>query len=220
MKWIDRLNRKFGRYAITDLIKYIVFLNAVVYVLMLIPGSNLHSRLVLVPELVLRGEIWRLISYIFIPPASSPIFILFTLYFYYMVGTNLEAVWGSFRFNLYYFIGMLGTTIAIFITGGVATPTYINLSLFLAFAYLYPDHQLLLFFILPIKMKYLAYLNWAIIGYSVLTQPIPYKVAAVVSVINFFLFFGPDMLDGLKLKRQVRQNRKRFLRAVEGGKRD
>lgn len=220
MKLIDRLERKYRRYAIQDLMKYIVMLNAIVYVLMMIPGSNLRSRLVLNPQLVLRGEIWRLITYVVIPPASSPIFILFTLYFYYMIGSHLEAEWGSFRFNLYYFLGMIGTTIAIFLTKGEATPVYINLSLFLAFAHLYPDFQLLLFFILPIKMKYLAILNWVIIGYSILFYPVPHKVAAIVSVINFFIFFGPDIIDDIKFKRQVAQNRKRFLKAVKGGKED
>src|SRR5690606_20929694 len=127
MKWIDRLERKFGRYAIKNLMTYIVILNAVVYMLMMIPGTNLLNKFVLEPSLVLKGEIWRLITYIFIPPSTSPIFIIFVLYFYYMIGSNLENEWGSFRFNLYYFLGMLGTTIATFITGGGATPLYINL---------------------------------------------------------------------------------------------
>lgn len=220
MKRIDKLERKFGRYAIQNLMTYIVMLNALVYVLMMIPGSNLRSRLVLNPDLVLKGEIWRLITYVFIPPASSPIFIFFVLYFYYMIGSNLEAEWGSFRFNLYYLLGMIGTTIAIFITGGEATPVYINLSLFLAFAHLYPDFQVLLFFIIPIRMKYLALLNWIIIGISILFEPIPYKVAAIVSVLNFLLFFGPDIIDDIKFRRQVKKNRKRFLKEVRGSRRD
>lgn len=220
MKLIDRLERRFGRYSIRNLMSYIVLLNAVVYVLMMIPGSNLRARLVLNPALVLRGEVWRLITYVFIPPNSSPIFILFVLYFYYMIGSNLENEWGSFRFNLYYLLGMLGTTIAIFITGGEATPVYINLSLFLAFAHLYPDFQVLLFFIIPVKMKYLALINWIIIGYSIIFHPIPYKVSALVSVINFFVFFGPDIIDDIKFRRQVKRNRRRFLKEVEKSKKD
>lgn len=220
MKLIDRLERRFGRYSIRNLMSYIVLLNAVVYVLMMIPGSNLRARLVLNPALVLRGEVWRLITYVFIPPNSSPIFILFVLYFYYMIGSNLENEWGSFRFNLYYLLGMLGTTIAIFITGGEATPVYINLSLFLAFAHLYPDFQVLLFFIIPVKMKYLALINWIIIGYSIIFYPIPYKVSALVSVINFFVFFGPDIIDDIKFRRQVKRNRRRFLKEVEKSKKD
>ena len=194
MKWIDRLERKFGRYAIKNLMTYIVILNAVVYMLMMIPGTNLLSKFVLEPSLVLKGEIWRLITYIFIPPSTSPIFIIFVLYFYYMIGSNLENEWGSFRFNLYYFLGMLGTTIATFITGGGATPLYINLSLFLAFAHLYPNFEVLLLFIIPIKVKYLALINWIVIAWSVIFEPVPYKIAAVVSVLNFLIFFVPDIV--------------------------
>lgn len=220
MKWIDKLERKFGRYAIKNLMTYIVILNAVVYMFMMIPGVNIIDKLMLDPSLVLKGEIWRLVTYIFIPPSASPIFIVFVLYFYYIIGSNLENEWGSFRFNLYYFLGMIGTTIAAFITKGGATPTYINLSLFLAFAHLYPDFQVMLFFILPIKVKYLAWLDWIVIAYSVIFEPVPYKVAAVVSVINFLIFFGPDVVDGIKLKRQVRQNRKRFFSEIEKSRKD
>lgn len=220
MKWIDKLERKFGRYAIKNLMTYIVILNAVVYMFMMIPGVNIVDKLMLDPSLVLKGEIWRLVTYIFIPPSASPIFIVFVLYFYYIIGSNLENEWGSFRFNLYYFLGMIGTTIAAFITKGGATPTYINLSLFLAFAHLYPDFQVMLFFILPIKVKYLAWLDWIVIAYSVIFEPVPYKVAAVVSVINFLIFFGPDVVDGIKLKRQVRQNRKRFFSEIEKSRKD
>ena len=220
MKWIDKLERKFGRYAIKNLMTYIVILNAVVYMFMMIPGVNIIDKLMLDPSLVLKGEIWRLVTYIFIPPSASPIFIVFVLYFYYIIGSNLENEWGSFRFNLYYFLGMIGTTIAAFITKGGATPTYINLSLFLAFAHLYPDFQVMLFFILPIKVKYLAWIDWIVIAYSVIFEPVPYKVAAVVSVINFLIFFGPDVVDGIKLKRQVRQNRKRFLSEIEKSRKD
>ncbi|HHW71160.1 MAG TPA: rhomboid family intramembrane serine protease [Clostridiales bacterium] len=220
MKWIDKLERKFGRYAIKNLMTYIVILNAVVYMFMMIPGVNIIDKLMLDPSLVLKGEIWRLVTYIFIPPSASPIFIVFVLYFYYIIGSNLENEWGSFRFNLYYFLGMIGTTIAAFITKGGATPTYINLSLFLAFAHLYPDFQVMLFFILPIKVKYLAWIDWIVIAYSVIFEPVPYKVAAVVSVINFLIFFGPDVVDGIKLKRQVRQNRKRFFSEIEKSRKD
>ena len=168
--------------------------------------------LVLYPDRVLQGEIWRLVTYIFIPPSFSPFWIIFVLYFYYLVGTGLEQAWGAFRFNLYYLLGMVGTTVAAFITGAGYTGVYLNLSLFLAFAHLYPDFQLLLFFILPVKIKYLAWLNWALLGGTVLLGALPHKIAAVAAVINFFIFFGKDIYRDIKLKRQVRRNRKRFFR--------
>jgi len=175
--------------------------------------------LVLYPDRVLQGEIWRLVTYIFIPPSFSPFWIFFVLYFYYLVGTGLEQAWGAFRFHLYYLLGMVGTTVAAFITGAGYTGVYLNLSLFLAFAHLYPDFQLLLFFILPVKIKCLAWLNWALLGGTVLLGALPHKIAAVAAVINFFIFFGKDIYRDIKLKRQVRRNRKRFFSEVQKAQR-
>lgn len=211
MNWLDKLERKFGRFAVKNLMMYIVGITGIVYALSYFDRSGLViNRLMLIPELVLRGEVWRLITYIFIPPETTIIWILFVLYFYYMVGTALEHEWGSFRFNLFYFTGMLGTTIAAFITGYGATSLYLNLSLFLAFARLYPDFELLLFMIIPVKIKYLAMLNWAYIIFTVLAGDISSKLVAVVSILNYFLFFGKDIVTRTRSNRQVYSNRRRF----------
>lgn len=211
MNWINKLERKFGKFAIRDLIKYIVGLNAIVFVLVYVTRSyEIMHLLALNPSRVLQGEVWRLITYIAIPPDTSPLFIIFALYFAYMIGTALEQEWGSFRFNLYYLIGMLGTTIAAFITGGSVSGVYLNLSLFLAFARIYPDYEILIFFIVPVKVKFMAWLQLFIIGYTVLTQPIPQKLAALVSLLNYFIFFGKDSIRRSKLTRQTYYNRKRF----------
>lgn len=211
MNWIDKLERKFGRFAIRGLITYIVAINAVVFALIYITGSyKIISLLTLNPDLILRGQIWRLVTYIFIPPQTSIFWIIFALYFSYMVGTALEQEWGSFRFNLYYLMGMLGTTIAAFISGGSVSGVYLNLSLFLAFARIYPDFELLLFFILPVKVKYLAWFEWIYVGFTVISQPIPYKLAALASIINYFIFFGGDIVRRTKINRQSYYNRKRF----------
>jgi membrane associated rhomboid family serine protease len=212
MRWLDKLERKYGKYAIKGLMTYIVGISGFVFLLSTLDTTGTYiQKLMLIPDLVMRGQIWRLITYIFIPPAASMIFIIFALYFYYMIGSALEHEWGSFRFNLYYFIGMIGTTAAAFITGGAATSTYLNLSLFLAFAKLYPDYEILLFFFVPVKMKYMAWFNWAFIGYTVLFVPsISLKVAAVVSLLNYFVFFGKDALKRSKRTRMAYNNRKRF----------
>ncbi|KPU45747.1 hypothetical protein OXPF_09810 [Oxobacter pfennigii] len=217
MKWLDNLERKYGRYSIRNLTMYIVGLNGAVFLLMLF-NNSIVSKLMLIPSMVLRGEVWRLITYILIPPSASVLFIFFTLYFYYMVGTALEQSWGSFRLNVYYLIGMLGTTIAAFITGAGTTGVYLNLSLFLAFAQLYPNFEILVFFILPVKIKYLAWLNWVYIAYTVLIEPVHLKLAAIVSVINFFIFFWDDIIQWYKMKRMVYKNRKRFFDEVNKGK--
>lgn len=211
MNWIDKLERKFGRIAIRGLINYIVFINAAVFILAyVVKFYEIIDYLVLKPQLVLKGEIWRLLTFIFIPPSSNLFWIIFELYFVYLVGTALENEWGSFRFNLYYLFGMIGTIIAAFISGNYVTAVYLNLSLFLAFAKIYPDYELLVFFILPIKVKYLALLNWIYIGFTVIFSPVPNKLAAIASVINYFIFFGKDVIARNKMRRTSYYNRKRF----------
>ncbi len=193
---LDKLERKFGRYAIRELMVYIIGINALVYFLSYAyPESSATSKLWLDPSLIMKGEVWRLITYIFIPPTASVLWIFFILYFYYIVGTGLEQEWGSFRFTVYYLAGMVGTVIAAFIVGQGATALYLNMSLFLAFAYVYPNFEILLFFVVPVKVKYLAWLNWIFIAFTVLTAPLSAKAAAIVSVLNYFLFFGKDILN-------------------------
>ena len=190
---------------------YIVALNLAVYSLNYIDNTgSFFNNLILVPSLVLKGEVWRLVTYIFIPPQSSILFILFTLYLYYLVGSGLESEWGSFRFNVYYLIGMISTTVAAFVIGGSATAMYLNLSLFLAFAHLYPNFQIRIFFMLPIKIKYLGWLNLAFIAYTVYSGSVPAKVFALSSIINYLVFFGKDILMHVKTGKRVQQNRKSF----------
>ncbi|TDT51357.1 rhomboid family intramembrane serine protease [Fonticella tunisiensis] len=211
MNWLDKLERRFGRYAIRGLMKYIVGITAAVFALSYLDITGvIESKLLLIPSEVLKGEVWRLITFIFIPPTKDPIWVLFALYFYYIIGTALENAWGSFRFNLYYLIGMIGTILAMFITEGIGTATYINLSMFLAFAYMYPNYEILIFFILPVKVKYLGWLYWLFILRTLITAPVSEKVAAVVSIINFFVFFGPDVLHGIRNRSKVHYRRRKF----------
>lgn len=217
MKFLDRLERKFGKYAISGLMTYIVIGNAAVFILnYLMPSLNIISKLALIPALVYKGQIWRLITFIFIPPNFSIIFIFFSLYFYYILGSGLEELWGSFKLNVYYLVGMVGTIIAALISG-YSDATHLNLSLFLAFAYLFPNFEILLFFFVPVKIKYLAWLNWAIIAFSVIFGSVPSKLAAIASVLNYFLFFGGDVYRSMKMRRQVYINRREFHRQIEEG---
>lgn len=219
MNFLDKLERKFGRYAVKDLMTYIVIGNAAVFIInYIMPFLNIPSKLALIPNYVFKGQVWRLITYIFIPPPTSIIFIFFALYFYYIIGKTLENLWGSFKLNMYYLVGMIGTTIAALLTG-YSDATHLNLSLFLAFAYLFPNYEILLFFILPVKIKYLAWLNWAFIAFRVLFGPVGQKIVAIVSVINFLLFFGPDIIRSIKNRRNVYINRRNFYRQIEEGRR-
>lgn len=140
----------------------IVFGMAAVYLfdLLFYPVNHisLSSLLAFDRSAILRGQIWRIVTFVFIPPNSSPFFIFLSLYFYWLIGSSLENQWGAFRFNVFYLCGVIGTMLFGFITG-YATNYYLNLSLFFAFALIFPDFQLMLFFILPVKVKYLALLD-------------------------------------------------------------
>lgn len=216
MNWLEKLERKFGRYAIKNLMIYIVGINALVFILEIInPGGVLTDFFILDPALVLKGEVWRLVTFVFIPPSSSMIWIIFTLYFYYIIGTGLEQEWGSFKFNVFYLLGIIGTAAASFITLGSGiigngTATYINMSLFLAFARIYPDYEILLFFFIPVKMKYLAWLDWLFFGYTILTAPMPLKIAAIVAIVNYLIFFGKDIFMNTKNSGKSYYKRKKF----------
>ncbi len=212
MKLLNRWERKFGRVAIRGLMGYIVGVNALVFFINIMePELNVESILMFHPALVLQGEYWRLITFIFIPPTAMPIFAIFVFLFYYLVGTRLEQEWGSFRFNVYYFTGMLATLAASFVFWQPGFPHYLNLSLFLAFATLYPDYQIRLFLMLPLKVKYLAWAYVAILALTFLSAPLSsYSVMAVASLANYFLFFGGHLLRRAKMKKTAYQGRARF----------
>ena len=209
--WIDKLAGKIKRLAIPDLMKYIVVTMGAVFILDLISGGLASSYLYFDREAIWSGQVWRLISFIFIPAGSSLIFIIFTLYFYWMIGNALEREWGAARFNLFYLAGIAGTIIAGLITG-FATNAYLNLSLFFAFAILFPNFELLLFLILPVKVKWLAYLNLAYFAYVLVISGWPERIALLVSLANIVLFFWRDARNRLYNMRRQKQWRDNFRR--------
>lgn len=214
MKWLNKLERKFGRYAISNLMYYIIGITMAVYFVQYILNISLTYYLAFIPSFIMKGQIWRIITFIFIPPASSIITIAFVMYFYYMMGSTLEYEWGTFKFNIYYLFGMIGTIIAGFITGS-GTSVYLNLSLFLAFAYLFPNVEILLFFIFPIKVKWLAYLDWIYFALSLLFGTMSTRIAAIASLINFFIFFGEDFINYIKNQKRYGATRRNFKKEMK-----
>jgi membrane associated rhomboid family serine protease len=175
--------------------QYIVFAMAGVYLLdLFFPGFDLIYRMSLLTPLVLKGEVWRLITFLFIPPGGSILQSALTLYFYYFVGSALENRWGPRRFLVFYSIGALAAIAAGLLTG-FGTNQYLNLSLFFAFAVQYPEFQLMLFFILPIKVKWLALLNALYYLYGIIMGGWPIRIAILFSLLNIILFFGGDILS-------------------------
>ena len=212
---IRRLENRFGHLAVRGLPLYIVALNAFLYLLFQY-APEYSDLFTLSVDKVMRGQVWRLVTYIFIPPMTSFFWIVFALYFIYLVGSGLEAAWGSFRFNVYYLVGMICTTIVgFFLPGENLTNAYLNLSLFLAFAAVYPDFLVYLFFVIPIKVKYLAWFNWILIILTVATGDLTTKFTALVSVVNYFLFFWPQVVLNAKLTRHDVKTLPEFSRAAD-----
>ena len=200
--WLNQLERKFGKFAIPNLMNIIIFGMAIVFVVDTFINPeyqfNLSSILYFDRDLILHGQVWRLLTFVFLPPDSSIFFIIFALYFYWMIGAALESQWGSFRFNVFYLTGVLFNIIAGCITG-YALNTYLNLTLFLAFAMLYPNFQVLLFFIIPVKIKWLAWLDAILLGVSLIFNNFSGRLAILLSVANFLLFFSGDMIHHIKM---------------------
>ena len=210
------LERKLRRYAISDLMKYIVIGQGIVFALLYIwptLGYQLYSLITLTRTGLMLGQIWRLVTFVFVPPSSSPIFILFALYFYYMIGVGLENQWGKVKFNLYYLVGMLGSIIAALITG-YADNTFLNLSLFFAYAELYPDEQVLLFMILPIKMKYLALVDAALYLYYFIVGTASTRITIVLCLLNVALFLGGDIINTIRRESKYWKTRYNFRKAM------
>jgi hypothetical protein len=193
MKILNALNRRFGRYAIPNLTLILIFSQVMTYVLKY-TRPDLLDRFILLPHKVLEGEWWRLVTFLAYPPCSNPIFVLFFWYLFYLFGLALEANWGTFNYNLYLLIGYVTTAGAAFLTPEQPTfNLFLYNSLFLAFAYLYPDFILCLMFVLPVKIKWLALVNWIILGLSMLTGNWLIWIQVTASVCNFLIFFSKDI---------------------------
>ena len=200
-KWITKLERKFGRLAINNLMLILVGAMAIVFImdLALSPqmGVSLASRLYFNRDAIFAGEVWRVFTFLFLPPESSLIFIVFALYLYYILGATLEKEWGAFGFTLFYLLGAIGAIASGMITG-YATNYYINMSLFLAFAILNPDFELYLFFFVPIKMKWLAILDGVLLGIDFVYSSWSGRIALLAALANLLIFFTPQLVERIR----------------------
>lgn len=202
LQWLNKLERKCGKFAIPNLMNIIIFGMAIVFAadLFINPSYeyNLSSLLYFDLERILAGEVWRIITFVFLPPSNSPIFIMFALYFYWMIGAGLERQWGSFKFNVFYFAGVILNIVSGCITG-YATNDYLNMTLFFAFAMLFPNFQILLFFFIPIKLKWVAAADAILLFIMGLFASVPSKISLLFSLGNFLIFFGPELIYRIKM---------------------
>ncbi len=202
MKFLNKLERKFGRYAITGLMKYVVILFVIGLAIgVFMPPLLYYKYFALDFYMVARGQIWRLITFIIpISSMNGVLFLLITTYFYYIIGNSLENAWGAFRLNLYFFSGILFNILAYFITflitGQYLWGSCLSMvcgTLFFAFAAMYPNMQFLFYFIIPIKAKYLAWFQGAVYLINIFDYIRSGNyfmiISLLVSLANFLIFF-------------------------------
>jgi len=209
MRWLDKLERRIGFLAIPGLTRILVGFAVLVFALAwLLPGFT--TMLTLDPVKIRHGEVWRLVTYIFVPQTLSPIWILFALWFLWFIGEGLERAWGAFRFTLYFLVGMIGTTAAAFFFGSNFSNGMLITSLFFAFARFYPDEVIYILFILPVKIKWAAWVVAAFLLVGFVINPMSYRMALVAAFANYLIFFGPEFFVQARQRREASTRRKRF----------
>ena len=211
MSWFHKLERRLEPYAIPNLTLYLVIGQTFVFLTAML-GMLDVNKCIFVPDLVTHGEPWRLLTFVFIPPNAGWMFIAFALYLFYLFGSSLEHYWGTLHYNLFLLTGYLLTVGLAFVTPHVmATNLFIGGAVFLAFAYVNPDFVMYIFFILPVKIKWLGLIAWIGYAWSFFTGGWSAKLSITAAVGNFLIFFAHDLWLGIKQGRHRMQSQtKRF----------
>ena len=197
MKLMNRLESSLGHFAVPRITIYIVVLQVLAFAIVFAEsarnpehGGDYFSRLTLDGSLVRHGEVWRILTFVALPPLSNPICFGFAMYLLFLMGTALENHWGTFRYNLFLIVGWVATVAAaLALPSGPATNAYLMESIFLAFAYLFPEFQLLLFFVLPVRVKWLALIVWILYLVQFILGGWLDKCLILAATANFLLFF-------------------------------
>ena len=226
---INRFSARHPGFGIRNLMLYVIIGNLIVYLFdMMDTTGTFLSYLYFNSDLILRGQVWRLVTFLFIPMDTRIIFFAITLYFYYFIGSTLEKYWGTAKFTIYYLCGaifiMLYGLIMSFVYGGqylLIDATYLNLSMFFAFAVLFPDTRVLLFFFIPIKIKWLAIVDAVFFAFGILINPFPVNLIPLIAIANFLLFFGSDFIDMFRSNRRAHSKQAiNFRKAARQAKRE
>ena len=192
MNWITKLERKYGRLCIPNLINILIGGQILVYAIELFVNQYISFYLDLDRSGLLAGQIWRVITFVLVPfSGGGPLSVILGIYFTWFIGSALEREWGDFRFNLYVLLGMVGAVLACLLTG-YADTYCLSLSLLLAFAMLYPEMQVLLFFVVPIKVKYFGWFSAALWVFGFLGMGPAGKLNYLLCMLGFAAFFGPQ----------------------------
>jgi ribosomal protein L37AE/L43A len=213
MDFLKKLERALGGLAIRHLTLVLIF-GQVVAFLSLIGGRLSPDDLFLVPAAA-RHQPWRLITFLFLPPTDSVIFVFFSWWMFYLMGSALDGHWGTFRYNLFLFCGWALTVGVAFLSPEYpVSNAFLAGSVFLAFAYLYPDFELAIFFILPVRIKWLALVTWLFYAFSFITGGPAQRLQIFAAVGNFLLFFSRDIWRGARMRgRQMKKQAEDFAHA-------
>jgi len=213
MRFLDKLESRFGRFAIPGLVQFIAGLQLLTFIifLMLQPEAKIAylDFLTLDGDRVLQGQVWRLFTYIFIPGTMSLLWVIIGTLFLMWLGRGLEAAWGPFKLTLYFFSGMLAVAVGSMIFGYTATGLFLFQSLLLAFAMIYPNEEILLFFIIPVKIKWIAWLNVVLSVLLVMGSPSAFW-SVLFAHLNFLITFGPSFIKERQHRAKVGQRRAAF----------
>jgi hypothetical protein len=223
---LKNLRRNFNRFCyqnrdkgISNLMLYVSLGCALVYLMtQFTQNTILYQLLVFDREAILHGQVWRLLSYPLTFFNSNLLLMAISLFCYYSLGRAMELVWGTLKFNLFYLCGVLMMDVYCMIFGGRADVTYLNLSLFLSYATMYPNSQFLLFFIIPVKAWIFALFDLVLVIFGLLVYPFPANLFSVISLANYFLFFGKDVLNVIPVS--WRYNARRLFRRTKVKKAD
>lgn len=190
--WLNQLERRCGRFrGIPNLTNILVAGQILVLAVELFVDKTIGSKLMLFGRSVMHGEVWRLLTFIFVPFGSDILSIVLGIYFTWFIGTALEREWGDFRYTVYLLLGMVGAIAAALLTGWVVDTYCLSLSLLLAFAMLYPEVEVLLFFVIPVRMKYFGFFAAALWVFSFLTAGWLNKIIYLLAMLNVWVFFAP-----------------------------
>ncbi|MFZ5494616.1 MAG: hypothetical protein ACOZE5_04685 [Verrucomicrobiota bacterium] len=223
MSLLTRLERTLGRFAIPNLSLYLIGGQVLFFSVSLLAEFDV-GRIMLLPALVLQGEVWRLFTFVLVPPVygqlsmTGALFLAISWYFFSMISQALEHHWGAYRFNLFFLIGWFLTVAVSFLTPNRPTGyEFFAVSVFLAFALLNPDFELYLFFILPVKIKWFALLMWLGFAYAFVTGGWNVRLAILAATGNFFLFFAGEIVQRMKTGRRHMQQQVRRTALREAG---
>lgn len=210
MNWLAKMQYRYGRKAPKNLMLVVAGGQIAAWLVIMLVNSNVYYLLQLTRSGLMHLQLWRLVSFVFSPSLTmNPLFFALEVYLVYWIGTSLERAWGAFTFDVYFLLGMAGAWVACLLTGWGSSEALFY-SLFFAFAWLFPDMQLMLFFVLPVKVKWLGWIAAAILLLQLIVGSWGVKVNVLLSLVNFALFFGRGAVQQARGEIQAYKRRRQW----------